>query len=135
MCILITDHTYNCDGRYENNYIFLLGNLLEEVKIGTSFCLALQHFVRLDLLDNSLPTLPVSCLHPPSCHFKILRSCSTSTSHFKFGLPFFVLPSSRENVNFLQSKLSSILLICSSYLSLFIIIIDCITFGSTASVV
>jgi hypothetical protein len=36
--------------------------------VATSY-LALQPFVSLGLLDNSLPTISILCLLPPSCHF------------------------------------------------------------------
>jgi hypothetical protein len=44
-----------------------------------------------------------------------LRSCSTSSSHLNFGLPFFLLPSGWEKVNFMQSETSSVLPICPSH--------------------
>jgi hypothetical protein len=60
---------------------------------------------------------------------KILRSYNTSSSHLNFGVPFFLLPSGWEKVNFSQNELSSLLLICPNHFNLFILI-DWNIFGS-----
>jgi hypothetical protein len=45
------------------------GHQLAYCLSSSSSYLALQPFVSLGLLDNSLPTISVLCLLPPSCHF------------------------------------------------------------------